>query len=180
MINKSIINIFFHFMLFFVIFIIVLELLAFLMLKNKDKQIKGKRINLFGLFMELDNLTILAIAVLIIRYEFIVYSIFSNDAVIYVHLVILLILGILFGLTSLSFKNLIIETVSSIAIYFGLVCSKLLASYLIDVRFEWYVSLGNICLIVFMLIYITFFLFRNINDIVSRTRYIRRERNEDN
>lgn len=180
MINKSIINIFFHFMLFFVIFIIVLELLAFLMLKNKDKQIKGKRINLFGLLMKLDNLTILAIAVLIIRYEFIVYSIFSNDAVIYVHLVILLILGILFGLTSLSFKNLIIEIVSSIAIYFGLVCSKLLASYLIDVRFEWYVSLGNICLIVFMLIYITFFLFRNINDIVSRTRYIRRERNEDN
>lgn len=180
MLNQNIINIFFHFMLFFVIFIIVLEMVFSLILRNNKKQITGKKINLFGLLMELDNLTIFAIAIQIIRYLFIIFSIFSKDQIIVVHLAILILLSLSFGITSKSIKNTILETISSFAIYFGLICSKLLISYIADVRYLWYVSLGNILLIIFIIIYATFFLLRNINFVVSKTKYIRRGRNEDN
>lgn len=180
MTNRNIINIFFHFMLFFVIFIIVLEMVFALVLRNKKKQITGKKVNIFGLLMELDNLTIFAIAIQVIRYLFIIYSIFSKDQIIIVHLAILVLLSLFFGITTKSIKNIILETGSSFALYFGLICSKLLTSYIIDVRYLWYVSVGNILLIIFMIIYATFFLLRNINFVVSKTKYIRRVRNEDN
>lgn len=180
MTNRNIINIFFHFMLFFVIFIIVLEMVFALILRNKKKQITGKKVNLFGLLMELDNLTIFAIAIQVIRYLFIIYSIFTKDQIIIVHLAILVLLSLFFGITSKSIKNIILETGSSFAMYFGLICSKLLTSYIIEVRYLWYVSVGNILLIIFMIIYATFFLLRNINFVVSKTKYIRRVRNEDN
>lgn len=151
-----------------------------LILRNKKKQITGKKVNLFGLLMELDNLTIFAIAIQVIRYLFIIYSIFTKDQIIIVHLAILVLLSLFFGITSKSIKNIILETGSSFAMYFGLICSKLLTSYIIEVRYLWYVSVGNILLIIFMIIYATFFLLRNINFVVSKTKYIRRVRNEDN
>lgn len=151
-----------------------------LVLRNKKKQITGKKVNIFGLLMELDNLTIFAIAIQVIRYLFIIYSIFSKDQIIIVHLAILVLLSLFFGITTKSIKNIILETGSSFALYFGLICSKLLTSYIIDVRYLWYVSVGNILLIIFMIIYATFFLLRNINFVVSKTKYIRRVRNEDN
>jgi hypothetical protein len=178
MINKNILNIFFQFIIFFVIFIIALEIIYRLLFRSHKKEIKGKKINLFGLFMELNDLTIFSIAVLTIRYLFVVYSLISNNSIIYVHLIILTVLSIVFGLSSKSIKNLFLETVSSVAIYFGLICSKLLASYLVDVRFEWYVSLGNILLILFLFIYATFFLLKNVNDLIARTKFVRRDRRE--
>ncbi len=178
--SRNIMNIFFHFILFFAIIILILELGSYLLLRKNERTIKGRKLNLFGLLMELDNRSILAIAILLIRYFFIIFSIIAGDQIIYVHFVILLLLAVAFGVVSLSIKNLIFEIISSVAIYFGLVCSGILASYLVDVRFEWYVFVGNLCLIVFMLLYATFFLLRNINDVVSRTKYIRRDRNEDN
>ena len=77
--GTNIMSIFFHFILFFVIFIIVLELFFYRLLKNKGTEIKGKKLNIFGILMELDDLTILALAVLLVRFLFIIFSlIFKN------------------------------------------------------------------------------------------------------
>lgn len=180
MIFQNIVDIFFHFMLFFVIFIIISEAFLFLLFKKKEDILKKRRITLFGLFLELDNLTILAIAVLMVRYLFILFAIFDKSSIIYVHLFILLLLSFVFGVLARNGKTLVFELVSSCVIYFALICSKLLSGYIVDVRFEWYVLLANFLLILFVIIYITFFLLKNVNDVVSMTKYIRRKRNENN
>ena len=68
MINRNIVNIFFHFVLFFVIFIIVLELFFYAILKRHGKDIKGRKLHVFGILMELDNLTIFSLSALLIKF----------------------------------------------------------------------------------------------------------------
>ena len=84
--------------------------------------------------------------------------------------------SILFGIFSKNIKNLLFETVSSVAIYYALISSRLLTNYLVDIRFVWYVFLGDIMLKIFIILYTTFFLLRNINNSVVKTKYVRRER----
>ena len=140
--GANIMSIFFHFILFFVIFIIVLELFFHKLLKNKDKDIKGKKLNIFGILMELDDLTILALAVLIVRFLFLIFSLIDSNNVSEVHLLVLTIFAVVYTIASRNIKNLFIEGISTVAMYFGLVCTRLLYGYMIDVRVEWYVVLG--------------------------------------
>lgn len=179
MINRNIVNIFFHFVLFFVIFIIVLELFLHVFLKKTDKEIKGRKLNLFGLLLKLDDLTILSLAVLIVRFLFVLFSLFDNNVVGLIHLIVLLMLAVIYAVTSKSIKNFFVEIISSFAMYFGLFCARLLYSYMIDVRVEWYVVLGSILLYLFMIFYIVFFLLRNTNELVIKSEYVRRSRSEE-
>lgn len=177
--GTNIMSIFFHFILFFVIFIIVLELFFYKLLKNKDIENKSKKLQIFGILMELDDFTILALATLIVRFLFLVFSLIDTNNVNEVHLIVLLILAIVYTFASRNFKNLFIEGISSVAMYFGLVCTRLLYGYMIDVRVEWYVIVGIVLLYIFIIFYSLFFLLRNINEVVGKSHYIRRSRNED-
>lgn len=175
---SNIMSIFFHFILFFVIFIIVLELFFYRLLKDKNIEIKGKKLQIFGILMELDDLTILALAILLVRFLFMIFSLIDTNNVNEIHLIVLLVLAVIYTIASRNLKNLFIEGVSSIAMYFGLVCTRLLYGYMVDVRVEWYVILGIVLLYIFILFYSLFFLLRNINDIVGKSNYVRRIRNE--
>lgn len=169
----------FKFALFFVIFILIAELI-FKVILSRNKKDSKKNITILGLFMELDNSSIFAISLSIVRYLLIIFALLILS---YYHtyiLLILLFLAILYGFTSKSIKNLVIELVSSFAIYFSIVCSKLLVGYLIEVRYEWYVILGYIFLVLFIIIYATYFLLRNVNYVISTSKFVRRIRNEDN
>lgn len=177
--NTNIVDLLFHFMIFFVIFIIVLEMILSLVLRNR-KSIQGIQMRLFGLLLELSNTSILSISILMVRYLFLFFSLFSRSSITIVHLLIFVGLSILYSLSTRSFKNFILEIISSGAMYFALICSHLLRSYLVEVRPLWYVSLGNILFIMFLLIYATFFLLKGVNEVVSQSKYVRRKRNEDN
>ncbi|MBR6949379.1 MAG: hypothetical protein IKH54_04250 [Bacilli bacterium] len=178
---NSVMSILFKFMLFFVFFILFLQVLTFFLFKKPGKNISGLKVNLYGLLMEIDNFTILALSVSLIRYVFIIWTIFDSSSIGFVHVFMLIIFSILFGLFSKNIKNLLFESISSIAIYYALISSRLLTNYLVDIRFVWYVFLGDIMLKIFIILYTTFFLLRNINSSVVKTKYIRRERiDEDN
>lgn len=129
--------------------------------------------------MELDNFSILAISVTFIRFIFLVYLFCNRSDLLDIHLYTLLLLSILFGIFSKSVKNFIIDMGSSFALYFAFYSSRLLSNYLIEIRFIWYIWLGNILLLLFILLYAFYFCIRNMNDVVSRTKYVRRIRNEE-
>ena len=176
MLVRSIISIIFKLLLFFIVFVFVGYIISRRVLKQKDNNGKfsvGKT-RLFGLFMELDNLSILSISIVLVRFIFLVYSICNRTEIIPIHLYALLFLSLLFGLMSKSIKNLIVDMGSSAALYFALLSSKLLSNYILEVRFTWYIFLGNVLLVLFIILYTIYFLLRNINNVVSRTKYIRR------
>lgn len=178
MISRDITTIFFQFMIIFVIFILGLEALLFYFLKKKKGIIEGKKVPLFGILMELNNSNIFAISILIIRYLFIIFSLFTNHLINIFHFIFISILSILYGISTKSIKTTIIEFISSLFISVGLFCQSLFVGYLQDVDIVWYVVLGNICSIVFLFLYVSFFLVKNLNEVISNNKYVRREKDE--
>lgn len=176
MISNNSVNIFFGFLIFFVIAMLIFEVMFYVLQKGKNN---NKKIGFFGILMELSDMDILALSVLIIKYLFILWSLFDKSSINIGHLFILIILVVIFGIGSKNIKATFVEFISSFAIYFAFICLRILSGYLIDVRFEWYVLLGKVCLIVFVILYSTFFLIKNINEVALKNKFIRRSRNEE-
>lgn len=177
---NGVMTILFKFFIVYILFTILLEILFhFLLDKRKGKEIIGIRVNIFGLLMELDNMTLLALSVALIKYIFVLWCLFDSSNISFVHIIILSIFSVSFGLFSKSIKNLVFEILNAGAIYFALVSSRLLTNYLVEVRYEWYVYVGDIMLKLFIILYATFFLLRNVLNSVIKNKYIRRERNDE-
>lgn len=176
MVGNTNIRILFNFTIFFVIIMLILEIIFSIIKKSKNME---KKIPIFGIFMGLSNLSIVAISALIIRYLFVLWSLFDNNQVSIVHLIVILSLTLIFGFILRKVKVLLLEVFSSFLLYFAIICLRILSGYLIDVRFEWYILLGKICLITFIIIYATFSLLKNINEVSLKNKYIRRIRNEN-
>ena len=178
---RNIIGIIFKLSIFFAIFVLIGYFFFRFALKTKKE--KGKKRSfqqkIYGLFMELDNFSILAISVTYIRFIFLAYLFSNRSDLLIIHLYTLLFLSILFGIFSRSIKNFIIDMGSSFALYFAFYSSRLLSNYLIEIRFVWYIWLGNLLLLLFIILYSSYFCIRNMNDVISRTKYIRRIRNEE-
>ena len=180
MLIRNLINIIFKLSIFFAIFVLIGSFFFRVVLKTKKNEKNSSfKHKIYGLFMELDNFSILAISVTFIRFIFLVYLFCNRSDLLDIHLYTLLLLSILFGIFSKSVKNLIIDMGSSFALYFAFYSSKLLSNYLIEIRFIWYIWLGNMLLLLFILLYAFYFCIRNMNDVVSRTKYVRRIRNEE-
>ncbi len=178
MLIRNVIHIIFKFFSIFVIFIGVgYGVSRFILSKKNDNSTKRK---FLGLFMELDNFSILAIAINFIWGFFVAFCFFDFANINNLYLYTLLFLSVLFGIFSKSIKNLIIVFCSSGALYFAFYISRLLSNYLLEISFVWYVLLGNILLLLFICLYSIYFFIRNMNDVISRTKYIRRFRNEEN
>ncbi len=176
MISQSFFYMIIYVLLLVVLFIVFGELIIFLLLKHvkNDKVTK-----LFGIFMELSKIQIFNISISLIKYIFIMYCLFISKNITTVHLYFLAILCILFGISSLSFKNFVVDALSLLPLYLGLVCRRLFIGYLNDVMNVWYISLGNILLTIFIILYSSFFLLKYINDMLLKNSYVRRLRNND-
>lgn len=167
-----------YFALFFAIVIIGLALVCKVILKRNEKN-HYTNMAFLGFFMQLENKELLSLSLLFLRYLWILYYLLFPAYINPNVFSILLFLSIAFGLSSRSVKNLIIEVISSVAIYFALICSMLLKSYLFDVIFDVSIATANIGLRIFIFIYSSYFLLRNINYTISSNRYIRRIHHED-
>ncbi len=175
---NSLMIILIRFLIMFIIFVLLLQLIFYLIVdKNKSNEIKGLRINFFGLLLEIDNWMTLALSVSLIRYIFIIWTLFDSASISIIHVTILFTLSVLYGVFTKSIKNIIFEFLSSIALYYSLISSRLLTGYLAEVRYEWYVFLGDILLKIFIILYSTLFLLRNITDAVLKHKFIRSDKN---
>ncbi len=174
MISQSFFYMILHVILLVFLFVILSDLLLSFILKNvkNDKVVK-----VFGIFMELNKIQIFNISVSLVKYIFIIYCLFISTKITMLHMYFLSILCLLFGISSLSLKNFLIDAVSIIPLYLGFVCKRLFIGYLNDVMFVWYIYLGNVFLTIFILLYSTFFLLKYINDMLLKNSYVRRIRN---
>ena len=177
---KIIANIIFKFLAFFVIIVMIgfVSVRRILSRKDENGKLSTNKTRLFGLLMELDNFSILSISTIIVRFLFIVYSLCFRSELSFLHFFVLVFLSSFYGVITKSVKNVIVEVIGSGATYIGLYASMLLGNYTREIRFVWYVSLGNVFLILFLVLYSLYFFFKCINDVVSNTKYIRRSRNE--
>ena len=176
MISQTFFYMIMHLLFIVILFIVLGEVFISFLLKKLD----GDRvIKLFGIFMELSNVQVFNISISLIKYIFILYCLFISRKITTVNLYFLVILSILYGLSSLSIKNFVIDAVSILPLYLGFVSKQLLIGYLHDVMYVWYVYWGNVLLTIFIILYGTFFVLKYIDDMLLKNSYIRRMRNEE-
>jgi hypothetical protein len=142
----------------------------------KRFNINEYKIKLYGIFMNLGDLSILAICSSIIRYIFILWCVIGCSNFNIIHLIFLITISLITNLCVFNLLGFIFDMFSSLILYFSFIICSLLLGYLNDVRFEWYVLTIAVLLIIFIFIYATYFLLKTVNDIVSKNKYIRRKK----
>lgn len=175
MISQSFFNMIMQLLLIVVLVIVIGEIAISLILKR----VKSDKITkVFGIFMELNKVQIFNISIAVIKYIFVWFCLFLAPRISTIHLYFLSVLSLLYGVSSLSFKNFAIDAISIFPLYLGFVCRQLFQGYLKDVMYVWYVYWGNILLTIFIILYSTFFVIKYINDMLLKSQHIRRLRNE--
>ena len=176
---RYILNLLIKFLLFYVITILIIMIIVNIVLSSsKDNRLINNKIGFYGLFMQMGDRDVLNLSIIILRYFFIIFSLFNSISITSIHLYILILLTIIYSISSLSIKNLLLGLFSSFGVYIGLFLTKTLTNYLIDVYYLWYVYYGRILLVIFLLIYASFFFIKEVNETVLNSKYIRRIRSE--
>ncbi len=176
---RFILNLLIKFLFFYVVTILALMIIVNIVLStSKNEKRINNKIGFYGMFMQLGDRSILNLSIIILRYFFIIFSLFNSISINRIHLFILLLLTLIYSISSLSLKNLFLGIFSSFGVYVGLFLTKILSNYLIDVYYLWYVYYGRILLVIFLIIYATFFFIKEINETVLNNKFIRRIRSE--
>ena len=128
--------------------------------------------------MQLDTRGVVALSAATIKYVFILWSLLSGNEITIAHFIFLLIISSIYNLSLLNMKGLFLDTINSVVIYFYFLCCNLLNNYLIEVRSEWYIVLILVLSVIFVAIYSSYFILKNINDVVGKNKYVRRVKNE--
>lgn len=161
------------------IFLGIILLLSFIMyLVTKKFNIHKKSVILSGMFMGLSNKQIIMIISILIRTFLVIFTacVYSKNILLY--LLMIAISSIIFAI--LNYKKAILEIVSTVAQIIVLYLINILTSYMIEESNDPYVLVIKICLIVFLIVYATYFFLKNFEDIITnhkrRTVDERRER----
>lgn len=161
------------------IFLGIILLLSFIMyLVTKKFNIHKKSVILSGMFMGLSNKQIIMIISILIRTFLVIFTACVCSKNILLYLLMIAISSIIFAI--LNYKKAILEIVSTVAQIIALYLINILTSYMIEESNDPYVLVIKICLIVFLIVYATYFFLKNFEDIITnhkrRTVDERRER----
>ena len=149
----------------FLILMFVIGILSYIMIRNFRQSSKLK-VSFYGLFLGLKNIDIIKITIVILRTFLAFYSVMVlYEEKIYMCLIMISLLSLMY--VCLTPKKIIYETVSTVMqivmIYFVFIIN----GYMTEVENTSTMLMIKICLIIFVILLATYFLLRNINDIVE-------------
>lgn len=138
-------------------------------------KLSDNRIKLYGLFLNLDPKSLIAISSLIINFTFLVWWTLSfcglNIVYIAFSLILMLVADIVLDNPKGAFVSIILEVINCVLIQ----VSYLLYTYLKTVSVNYILTVVLILLIIFSFLYYAFNLFRMINNIVVKNKHIKRK-----
>lgn len=167
------VDIFSELMLFLVvavIFLVVLSIVMMLFLKNF--KVDEKKIKLYGLFLNMDNKSLIAFSALSINYLFLVWCMasFNDINVVYVFFTYLLVFisDVVRKNFPKGFINLILCGVNCLFIHIVYI----IHSYLIEQYQNPILIVVLVLSLIFIFMYYTYNLFRSLNDVVLQNKYL--------
>jgi len=167
-----------NFLLVAILFFIILSI--FLKIFLKKFKVDNKKIQIYGVFLALDNREIISLSAITINYLYLVWYMvsFYELNIIYVifSFVLVLISDISIKNYSKGFLNLILNCVNFIAIYIV----GLLYSYLIEEKVSLLVLVSLVFVTIFVFLYFTYSLLRRINHVVKRNKYTSKKEGVEN
>ena len=149
----------------FLILIFVLGFFAYMTMRNFRQDSKLK-VGFYGLFLGLKNVDIIKLSIVIIRIFLVYYSVMiTAKEKIFICLIMIGILSIIYII--LTPKKIISEIICTVMEIVMIYFIYIVNSYMIDIEFSMIILMVKICLLVFTILLSTYFLLRNIVEVVD-------------
>ena len=165
-------NVLFDFILSFLLAMLVLFLISKLFLKRFDMS-KGK-LSIYGIFLGLTEKDVFSISILTVRYIFMYWCLISTNVEI-IHLVLLILAGFIYSLINKRFFHAFFDALSSFLIYLALLSKNIFFQYLISILFDWRVLIIYILLVIFIILYSSYFFLKDVEYISKRNKFVRKK-----
>lgn len=149
----------------FLILVFVLGIFAYMTMRNFRQDSKLK-VGFYGLFLGLKNVDIVKLSIVIIRIFLVFYSVMiTAREKVFICLIMIGLLSLLYII--LSPKKIVYEIVSTLMEIVMIYFVYIINSYMVDIEYAPEILMIKVCLIVFTILLSTYFLLRNIGDVVD-------------
>ena len=172
--NNEIIYELFNFAIVAVIFIVTVAI-VFNIFCRKFKFDK-KNIELYGLFLNLDTPSLIAIAVLTVNYLFLVWCTISFNGLNVIYVAFIFILVFISDCVLDNFKGLPFSMLLAVIDCAAIWLISMIYNYLSKEVFSYLLLIILLLLIIFVFLYYTYNLFRQINNIVVKHKYLKNKK----
>ena len=171
--NIEIINGLVNFSIVAVIFLISVAILFKIFCKKF--KFNKKNIELYGLLLNLDTISLIAIASITINYLFLVWCTITFTGLNIIYIAFTVILSLIPIFITDTFKKLPITLLFIIANLSAVQIIYLIYNYLTKEYFSYILLLVLFLLIIFVFLYYTYNLFKQVNNIVIKNKYLNKK-----
>lgn len=145
-----------------IIFLIILSIT----LRFLSKKFSVDKIKLYGIFLNMNNNTILSFSLISINYLFLVWCLI-NFQMNYIYLIFTLILIILSDIFAKNYKKIIISIINIFIECFSIYITSILKDYIFSEGFNTLLFIVLVLVVIFIFLYFTYTMFRSLNNIVK-------------
>lgn len=169
--NIEIVNGLVNFSVVAIIFLVAIAILFSIFCKKF--KFNEKNIELYGLFLNLDTPSLISIAALTVNYLFLVWCTISFNGLNVIYVAFIVILVLISDIASDNFKKLPISLLLAVVDCTAIHIIYLIYNYLTKETFSYILLLILFLVILFVFLYYTYNLFRTINNIVIKHKYLK-------
>lgn len=171
---EEIIAEFINFFIVAVVFLIVIAI-AFRIFCKKFK-FSDKNVEIYGLLLNLNTSSLISIATITINYLFLVWCLISFQGMNVIYIAITLILVLLSEAVIDHFKGLPLSLLLSIVNCIAIHVVYLIFHYITVEHFSYLLLVVMGLVLIFVFLYFTYYLFRQINNIVVKNKYLKNKK----
>lgn len=149
----------------FLILIFIIGVFAYLTMRNfrQDSRIK---VGFYGFFLGLKNTDIIKLSAVIIKIFLVIYAMMvTTKEIIIICFIMILLLSLIYII--LAVKRIVNETICTLMQIVMIYFVYTINGYMVEIGYSPIILMIKICLIVFTVLLSTYFLLRNIQDIVD-------------
>lgn len=174
MIKGDIQNELYYFLGVAIIFIISIAIIFRIF--SKKFKFNSKNIELYGLLLNLNNSSLISISAMTIYYLFVVFCTISFHGMNIIYLSIILILVLISEAVIDNFKGLPVSLLLALFNCGAIHVVYLLYDYIVNEKFSYLLLIILALVILFVFLYDTYSLFRNINNIVVKNKFLKNKK----
>ena len=134
---------------------------------------KGK-LSIYGIFLGLTEKDIFSISILTVRYIFMYWCLISANVEI-IHLTLLILSGLIYSIINKRFFHILFDILSSFLLYLALLSKNIFFEYLTTILFEWKVLAIFILLVIFIILYSSYFFLKDIDYVCKNNKFVRKK-----
>ena len=153
----------------FLILIFILGIICYMTMRN-FKQTSRMKVGFYGFFLGLKNTDIIKLSAIIIRIFLVIYTMtITSMELIFICFIMIVLLTLIY--TILTPKKIVNEVVSTLMQIVMIYFVYNINGYMAEIGYSYIILMIKICLIVFTILFSTYFLLRNLADIVDNRVY---------